>query len=54
MCIWGANGTKYLKSDMDPKVAIATGYYEHILVWSPTPLNLWDVLQLFLRMLVLR
>lgn len=39
---------------MDPKVTVAAAYYEHILVWSPTPLNLWYVLQLFLRMLVLR
>ena len=42
MCILGANGTKYLKSDLDSNVAIATGYCEyqhHIFVWIPIPLT---------------
>lgn len=57
MCIFGAYGTKYLKSDLDPKVAIATGYYEHqhcIICLEPYTSNLCNVLKLFLRMLVLR
>lgn len=39
ICILEADGTKYLKSDLGPKVATATDYYEyhhHILFWNST------------------
>lgn len=48
MYVLGVDRTKYLESDLDLKVAIATGYYDHqhyIFIWSPPYTSkLWDIL----------